>query len=84
MSDSPGCALGPGAVPSRAMATRATRGEDLLPALADAAALERYRKAVEALRQAPDDGSTEERLKRARAAMSGLRFGAPLSPSHYR
>jgi len=66
------------------MATRATRGEDLLPALADAAALERYRKAVEELRRSPDDGSTEERVERARAAMSGLRFGAPLTPSHYR
>jgi hypothetical protein len=66
------------------MATKATRGEHLLPALADAAALERYRKAVEALRRAPDDGSTEERVERARAAMSGLRFGAPLTPSHYR
>lgn len=66
------------------MATKATRGEDLLPALADTAALERYRKAVEALRQDPEDGSTEERVERARAAMSGLRFGAPLTPSHYR
>ena len=66
------------------MATKATRVEDLLPTLADTAALERYRKAVEALRQGPDDGSTEERVERARAAMSGLRFGAPLTPSHYR
>ena len=66
------------------MATKATRGEELLPALADTAALERYRKAVEALRQDPEDGSTEERVERARAAMAGLRFGAPLTPSHYR
>ena len=66
------------------MEAGSARGEDLLPALADAAALERYRTAVEALRRAPDDGSTEERVERARAAMSGLRFGAPLMAAHYR
>jgi hypothetical protein len=66
------------------MATKATRPEDLLPSLADTATLERYRKAVEALRRDPEDGSTEERVERARAAMAGLRLGAPLAPSHYR
>lgn len=68
----------------RAMATRATPGEHLLPVLADAAGLKRYRDAVDELRRPPDEGSTEERVERARAAMSGLRLGAPLTPSHYR
>lgn len=66
------------------MEAGSTRGEDLLPVLADTVALQRYRKAVEELRRAPDDGSTEERVEPARAAMSGLRFGASLTPSHYR
>jgi hypothetical protein len=66
------------------MAIESTRGEDLLPVLADTAALQRFRKAVETLRRAPDDGSIDERVERARAAMSGLRFGASLTPSHYR
>lgn len=66
------------------MAPEALRPEDLLPSLADTAALERYLEAVEALRWDPEDGSTEERVERARAAMTDLRLGAPLAPSHYR
>lgn len=63
---------------------RATPAARMLESLVDRAAVERYRDAVAALRQPPAPGRTEERVERARAAMSGLRLGVPVTPSLYR
>jgi hypothetical protein len=63
------------------MATKAADTDGRLP---DDETVRRYREALLDGRAPAAHGSAEERVSRAREAMSGLRLGVPVTPSLYR
>ena len=62
----------------------ATKDTATTPGLPSEDVVKLYRETLLRDRVPAAPGTAEERVQRAKAAMSGLRLGGPVTPSHYR